>query len=153
MKLDKKYIILTVIYILTILVVIYATFLYKKADVFHYDDKIGMFIIDVSDYNKLYENIENYAYENDNFVIYYADNIDESLKKVIIEYDLSNELLYIDNFNVVKKIINDFSDEKKSIKKEKCFIHFSHGKIIDITSGTSMDYDAYKNYFSKVGLM
>ena len=69
MKLAKNYMIVFIIYLITILGTLYFVFLYNKANIFDYDNKIDMFVLDVSDYEKLKENINNYMYENENFVI------------------------------------------------------------------------------------
>ena len=154
MKLHKNYIVLSCIYIATIFVVLYSVFLYKKTNIFHYDEKMGMFVLDISDYDKLHDNIRNYSFENDSFIIYYSSNgVDSSLRQIIIDSDLSNEFLYIDNFSVLKKILKDFSDNTFSVDKDKYFVYFDNGKIEDLVPCSSMNYIDYKNYFSKVGLI
>lgn len=154
MKLAKNYMIVFIIYLITILGTLYFVFLYNKANIFDYDNKIDMFVLDVSDYEKLKENINNYMYENENFVIYYTKNeVSENLKKIMKDYNLTHEFLYIDTYTGLKKILNDFQETSEIYKEKNYMIYFSNSKIVDVIDCTTFNYEDYKNYFSKVGLI
>ena len=144
MKLFKKYIILFFIYLITILGVFYFCSLYNKANIFLYDDSIDMFVLDSSDYDKFYENINNYMYENDNFVVFYSLNgVSSSLKDFMINYDLTHEFLYIDSFNDFRRLAKDFSYDFSGSKNDSFFAYFVDGKVIDVVNCSNFSYEDF----------
>ncbi len=158
----KNYLIVTVIYLITILAVLYIVFLYKKSNnIANYDSDMNMYVLNISDdnYEKLYNNINNYIVEKNNFVIYVSSDgyVSTNLKKIIIEYNLNKEFLYINTDNVknINKLIKDFSENQFSPieKNDATIIYFLNGKIIDITPCTNKSQDELTRYFKKMGMI
>ena len=104
MKLFKNYVIVSVIYVFTILGVIYCISLYNRVYGFKYDSSKDMFILD-SSYDKLFSNVSNFMYENDKFVIVYS-GLNDDLKNFIVDYDISHSFLYLDNYDFFNRLLN-----------------------------------------------
>ena len=120
----RKYIILIVIYSLTIGVVLYWSSLYKKS----LTNVSSEYINDItsSRYDILYDNIYNYSLENNEFMIYVSNN-----------YKNSDEFLFIDSDKISSKnlnrLISDFG-YNYNISKDSVpfYIVFKNGKIKEI---------------------
>lgn len=154
MKSVRNYIIVLFIYVITILGVFYFISLYKKANTFVYDDSFSMFVLDSSDYDKFHDNIANYVYENDSFVVYYSLNgVSDDLKNFMVDYDFSHEFLYVNDFSSFNRLISDFSYDFSGLVGNSYFVYFYNGKVVDVVDCSSFSYDSYVDYFSKVGLL
>ena len=125
MKLDKKTIILIVIYLFTILVVLYLSDVYKNSlktnNSTFYND------ITSSKYNIIYDNVYNYSLEHSEFKIYVSD-------KYVIN---DNEHLFLNSEKISSKNLNrlifdfgySFNINKGSVP---FYIVFKDGKIKEI---------------------
>lgn len=125
MKLDKKTIILIVIYLFTILVVLYLSDVYKNSlktnNSTFYND------ITSSKYNIIYDNVYNYSLEHSDFRIYVSD-------KYVVS---NNEDLFLNSETVSSKNLNklifdfgySFNINKGSVP---FYIVFKDGKIKEI---------------------
>ena len=125
MKLDKKTIILIVIYLFTILVVLYLSDVYKNSlktnNSTFYND------ITSSKYNIIYDNVYNYSLEHPDFRIYVSDRYVVS----------NNEDLFLNSEKVSSKNLNrlifdfgySFNINKGSVP---FYIVFKDGKIKEI---------------------
>lgn len=120
----KKYIILFVVYVLTIGVVFYWSSIYKKSLSNLSTDTIND--VTSSRYDVLYNNIYNYSLENDDFMIYVSNN-----------YKISDKYLFINSDKISSKNLNrliyDFG-YNYNISKDSVpfYIVFKNGKIKEI---------------------
>ena len=125
MKLDKKTIILIIVYLFTILVVLYLSDVYKNSlktnNSTFYND------ITSSKYNIIYDNVYNYSLEHSEFKIYVSD-------KYVIN---DNEDLFLNSEKISSKNLNrlifdfgySFNINKGSVP---FYIVFKDGKIKEI---------------------
>ena len=124
MKLDKKYI-LIVVYLVTVLFVIYISDIYKKSiranDTGLYNELIS------SKYRILYDNVYNYSLEHSSFKIYVGTSFSSG----------SEEVLFIDSDKIssgnLNRLISDFG-YSYNISKDSVpfYIVFKDGKIKEI---------------------
>lgn len=124
MKLDKKYI-LIVVYLVTVLFVIYISDIYKKSiranDTGLYNELIS------SKYKILYDNVYNYSLEHSSFKIYVGTSFSSG----------SEEVLFIDSDKIssgnLNRLISDFG-YSYNISKDSVpfYIVFKDGKIKEI---------------------
>ncbi len=124
MKLDKKYI-LIVVYLVTVLFVIYISDIYKKSiranDTGLYNELIS------SKYKILYDNVYNYSLEHSSFKIYVGPSFSSG----------SEEVLFIDSDKIssgnLNRLISDFG-YSYNISKDSVpfYIVFKDGKIKEI---------------------
>jgi len=152
---SKKYLLLTFIYVFTILLTIYFCRIYKNSITNVDDSSIGNLITDVtgSSYDMLYNNISNYNKENHNYVIYVASykyfdlsNFENKFRKVIIDNNVKS-VIYINadelkKYEYLNRLISDFSDSDFSsvnISDLPVFIYFKNEKIVNIVRVEEMD--------------
>ena len=69
----KNYILLSVFYVFTILLVVYCCVIYKNSSKNVSDSNISYYVVDVTgkSYNELFNNINNYNTENSHYIIYF----------------------------------------------------------------------------------
>lgn len=124
MKLDKKYI-LIIVYLFTVLLVLYLSDVYKKStmenDSSSYNELVS------SKYKVLYDNVYNYSLEHSSFKIYVGPSFSSG----------SEEVLFIDSDKIsssnLNKLIFDFGYNYNINKGSVPFyIVFKDGKIKEI---------------------
>jgi len=167
----NNYVIVLVIYLITVALVFYCAVLYKKSsDLVDSNCLINAVVMDISEdnYHDIYSNINNYIVENSSFVLYISNcrnesvSFDNELKNYIIENDLVDAFLYV-NVDEIKKmsdlndIFKDFADfdvlyniSKKTIP---VFIYFKDGKVNTVIDSSDYDFNVIKNKFIDLGVM
>lgn len=167
----KNYIILFIIYLVTILLVLYSVALYKKSsDLINYGSSINTVIKEISEdnYFDIYSNINNYIMENHSFILYisfFSDDIvgyENELQKFIIDNDAEDIFLYV-NVDDIKKVsdldtlFKDFSDIEISYNISKktvpLFIYFKDGKINTIIDSSDYDFDRARKKIVDLGVI
>ncbi len=158
---SKNYILLCIIYLCTILSVIYFCLIYNNSNSSIIDSDIGNLVIDVTgkNYEELYNNIDNYTKEDHDYVIYVSSykkrdmkTFENMLKDVISSNNLKNRILYINvdelkKYNYINNLLGDFSYENKLNKSDlPVFISFHNGKIVDVTSVYNFSYEELCSY-------
>lgn len=136
----KNYILLCVIYVFTILVVLYASRVYTNSvrSISDYPDFVNN--ITSSSYDDLYNNVYNYSKENPDFIVLVSD--EKHLENFDLE-NFNNEILYINvdglfSIKNVNKLINDFNYDYSISKKDlPVFLVFENGNLVDINSEVS----------------
>ena len=143
----NKFIVLILIYIITIVSTLYLSKIYsnssnKASDLF-LDDYF--FNVTGMNYNDLYDNIDNYNNENDNYVIYVSSNdyeqFNNAMRDLVVKNNYKNKILFINYSSVgkirsINKLINSFCDNCSNLKKDDLpvFICFKNQKIDKIVS-------------------
>lgn len=125
MKLDKKYIILFVIYLFTALFALYLSDIYKKAlksnDSNSYNELVS------SKYKVLYDNVYNYSLEHSSFKIYVGASFSQEKEEVLF---IDSDKISSSNLN---RLISDFGYNYNINKGSVPFyIVFKDGKIKEI---------------------
>lgn len=131
----KNYILLSFIYVFTILIVLYLSRVYTNSieSISNYPD----FVNDVtsSNYDDLYNNIYNYSKENPDFIVLVSS------KKYLENFNLenyNNEILYVSvdelfSFKNLNRLINDFDYDYSVNRKDlPIFLIFENGNLVDI---------------------
>ena len=144
----KNYILLSVFYIFTILLVVYLCVIYKNSSNVG-NSFISNYVVDVTgkNYDILFSNVSNYNMENHQFIIYVSSYKDKSLssvenvfEEVINDRNLKGKILYINvdnlkSFDYVNRLLSDFGYTDK-VKKSSLpiFIVVNDEKIVDVKS-------------------
>lgn len=174
MKLDKKfnkknYLILSLIYIISFLLVFYLVLLYNKSnDYLFKQSSIDNYIknINGNNYDLIYSNLNNFIVENDTFILYvnFFNNkfyqYEEELYNMISDNNLFNEFICLkldnnDNSNIINLLVSDFSDDVKTLNEEKIpfFIFFDNGKIKSIIYNNDLNIDYLEEQFNLMGVI
>ena len=125
MKLDKKYIVLVLIYIFTVLIVLYVSDVYRKS--LNENRSTAFNELVSSKYKVLYDNVYNYSLEHSSFKIYVGSSFS----------NVSDEVLFIDSDKIssgnLNRLISDFGYSYNINKGSVPFyIVFKDGKIKEI---------------------
>lgn len=141
----KNYIILSLVLIFTIIFVIYFYMWYGEIRTAKLSDAIIDDYLTVINYNEL----DNYLVENKDVILYVSmlndseiRNFELKFKNIIREYDLNEDILYLDlteqynNKNTFNKINNKYGEFKLP-----CIIIFNNGEVSDIYSIKEKSYD------------
>lgn len=125
MKLDKKYIVLVLIYIFTVLIVLYLSDIYKQSVIENEPSSFNELVS--SKYKVLYDTVYNYSLEHSTFKIYVGPSFSED----------DDEVLFIDSdkisSNNLNRLISDFGYSYNINKGSVPFyIVFKDGKIKEI---------------------
>lgn len=147
----KKYIILLVIYILTILGVLYLCKIYSNSSSVK-SALVSDYALEItdSDYDKIYNNILNFSEENDDFIIYVSsynnsDSFEKSFINAINEKNLKNKVLFINSNNLssfkhVNNLINDFGGKTNVSKNDlPIFVVIKDKKVLSVKSVDLID--------------
>lgn len=128
---NKKNILLFVIYVFTVLIVLYLSKIYKNSISSINDSSVAFNDVTSYSYSVLYDNIYSYSKENPNFLIYVYDknNLNESFQENVLYIDING----LKNFNYINTLFSDF-DYDGSIKKSDLpiYIKFVDGKIVSV---------------------
>ena len=121
MRQSRKYLILIIIYIFTILGTFYFSRVYSNSSSY-YESDVG--ILDITgSYDAMYYNILNYASENDYFVVYISSE------------DYSGDYLFINADKVSYSDLNRlFESFGVSIGKLPVYVTFKNGRVINVSS-------------------
>lgn len=128
---NKKNILLFIIYVFTVLIVLYLSKIYKNSISSINDSSVAFNDVTSYSYSVLYDNIYSYSKENPNFLIYVYDknNSNESFQENVLYIDING----LKNFNYINTLFSDF-DYDGSIKKSDLpiYIKFVDGKIVSV---------------------
>lgn len=139
--------------------------LYKKTKGIISEEQItnmGMKEISESSYDKLYNNINNFAVENNTFILYITNSsndffiFENDLKKLITESGLANSFVYLDAENIdITRLISDLSQNKMKINKKDIpvFVYFKNGYINEIIHHQNFDINKVKNKLIELGVI
>ena len=158
----KNYIILFIIVVFTISFVFYLRTWYNTSKEYYQNNSI------MSEYLselKISE-IGSYLVDNPNSIIYYASAKDTNIKpfekkfkKLLEEYEIKNEIIYIDaskeeNKEIISKL-NNISDKKISEVKIPNLISVKDGKIDKIlySDDSSINKRDVQNFLIKCGII
>lgn len=160
---SKNYILLFVIYILTILCVLYFCKIYHNSSSLK-GVSIDDYVLDVTgnSYDELYNNILNFSKENDNFIIYISSykqdssSFEDVFIDVITEKGLKNKILFINsdslsNYDYVNKLIDSLDGIVPISKKYlPVFVSVKNQKVINIDYIRKIDEESLKNILGGV---
>ena len=160
---SKNYILLFVIYIFTILCVLYFCKIYRNSSSLR-GASIDSYVLDVtgSSYDELYNNILNFSEENNSFVIYISSykkdcsSFENMLVNIIKESNLKNKILFINSddllsFNYVNKLIDSFSEDSDvSFGELPIFVIIKDGNVFSIVSVINFDEATLRNVLGDV---
>lgn len=161
----KNYILLSIFYIITILVVIYFCVIYQNSSKNVSDSDISNYVVDVSsrDYGDLYNNINNYNVENSQFIIYVASykytdlsSFESIFQDVINDMNLKSKILYINvddlkSFGYINKFLNDFGySESVKVSSLPIFIVVNNNEVIDLKSVIDLNKDDIESIVRKI---
>lgn len=161
----KNYVLLSVFYVFTILLVVYCCVIYKNSSKNVSDSNISYYVVDVTgkSYNELFNNISNYNTENSHFIIYVSsyknDNVisfENIFKKVISDKNLKGKILYVNadnlkSFDYLNRFLNDFGfSDKINSSSLPIFIVIDNNKVIDIESVIDFDEGNIESIVSKI---
>lgn len=120
----KKYLLLFLIYVFTVLIILYFCKIYKSSN--SYEPINGYNDVTSSNYNILYDNVYNYSLEHSSFKIYFSDKYDK---------DIIGENLFIDITRAksknVQKLLNDFGYGYKIANSSFC-VMFEDSSIVSV---------------------
>jgi predicted nucleic-acid-binding protein len=139
----KNYIILVGLFSFCIVLTLYISRWYTELSNYYQTNTIVSEVIAEMEYDSL----SSYLLDNHEALIYITSSTDQSIKKFeiqfkkyIIEYDLANDIRYLDvskeeNRDIIKDIMNNYSS--KNLKKMKDIfipnlLYFKDGKLVDI---------------------
>ena len=122
MKLDKKWFILVLIYLFTILLILYVSDVYRKSVKQSETSSFNELVC--SKYKVLYDNVYNYSLEHSTFKIYVGSSFSDS----------DDEILFIDSDKIssgnLNRLISDFGYSYNINKGSVPFyIVFKYGMI------------------------
>ena len=125
MKLDKKWFILVLIYLFTILLILYVSDVYRKSVKQSETSSFNELVC--SKYKVLYDNVYNYSLEHSTFKIYVSSSFSDS----------DDEILFIDSDKIssgnLNRLISDFGYSYNINKGSVPFyIVFKDGMIKEI---------------------
>ncbi len=125
MKLDKKWFILVLIYLFTILLILYVSDVYRKSVKQSETSSFNELVC--SKYKVLYDNVYNYSLEHSMFKIYVGSSFSDS----------DDEILFIDSDKIssgnLNRLISDFGYSYNINKGSVPFyIVFKDGRIKEI---------------------
>ena len=161
----KNYILLSVFYIFTILLVIYWCVIYKNSSKNISDSNISDYVVDVTGkgYDELYNNISNYNTENNQFIIYVTSHegnrvasFEDAFKSVISDKNLKGKILYIDiddlkDFEYINRLLEDFGySERISVSSLPIFIVVNNSRVADLKSVSVFSKDDIESIVNKV---
>ena len=160
----KNSVLLSVIYIFTILGVIYFCKIYSNSSKV-IDSVVSESVLDVTgnNYDELYSNVINYSKENDSFIIYVSsyknsnnDSFEKTFEGVITEYNLKNKILFINadklsSFKSLNTLMNSLdSDYEFSVKNLPILVSVKDGKAYSFSSCVNMDESSIKKLLEEV---
>lgn len=151
----KNYILLSVIMVVSIFLVYYFYLWFQIYD----KNKLHTPIMDnylrVINYNEL----DSYLVENEYAVIYVSvlgeentREFEEDFKKVILDYSLKNDILYMDLTSYVNVLDSRYGVNNNNMP---CIMMFENGKLIDIYDIASHNYSSkkVKKYLATMGVI
>lgn len=109
----KKNLLLSFIYVFTVLVVLYFCKLYKSSN--SYEGSSNRNDITSSNYNILYDNVYNYSLEHSTFKIYFSDKYDSNVVGENLFVDITRA-----RSKNVQKLLNDFGYSYKIANSSFC---------------------------------
>ena len=151
----KNYIILAIIFVITILSTLYFCRIYSNSLVNVDESTIGDVLIDVtgSSYDALYNNIVNFGKENHDYIVYVASYkttdisaLENNLRKAVVDGSFKN-IVYINvdalkKYDYINRFVSEFSNDSISrIERSDLpvFICFRNEKIDKAVSIMNMD--------------
>ena len=161
----KNYILLSVFYIFTILLVFYCCIIYKNSSKNVSDSNISNYVVDVTgkNYDELYNNINNYNAENSQFIIYVASyrsddviSFENLFKDVINDKNLKSKILYINvdalkDYEYVNRFLNDFGCSGRiKVSSLPVFIVVNNNEVIDFKSVGGFDKENIESIVNRV---
>lgn len=167
MKQQKKYILLIVIYILTIITTLYISAVYKNSKkVIPQTTSKYMTEITTKKYEEIKSNLNNYLIENNDALLYIANEsekeskIEKEFYSYVKENSLEDKIIYINvnnlNKNIIDKLNNDFIDDiklKSKIKRKYPQIwNFSKSKVVSVLEKKEIEnIEDIKQFFKDSG--
>ncbi len=159
----KNYIILAIIIVSTVFITFH---LAKKYNIEKDYYKEGSPLYKVL-YELKIEELDNYLLENPNTVIYIVDGnyeetlvIDRVIKKIVLEKDLTNEIIVIDatnNMSIVAPKLNTILNEKlksnKDLLEQTNILIVKERKIVDILTPKTKNEETIINFLLKNEIM
>ena len=161
----RNYILLSVFYIFTILLVMYCCTIYNNSSKNVNDSNISNYVVDVTgkSYDDLYSNISNYNAENNHFIIYVASYkndktilFEDVFEGIISEENLKGKILYINvdslkEFEYVNNLLNDFGYvERVKTSYLPIFIVINNNSVVDLKSVAGFDREDIESIVNKV---
>lgn len=148
----KNYIIYSVIVVITVLLALYVTLLFKKSKEYYENNSVMKDILNEilpQDNLDINENLKNYLLENSDLVIYISSGKDKNIKdfenefkNYIVDKKIEEDLVYIDYNNVKKtdfinQLISNYSDTENIsdysiVPSSPILIIFNEGRISSI---------------------
>ena len=137
----KNYIIYSVVIIVTILIAIYVTLLFKKSKEYYENNSVMkdiLYEILPKDNLDINENLKNYLLENSDLVIYISSGKDKDIKDFenefkdyIVDKKLQEDLIYIDYNNIKKtNFINELIDNYSNTENISNYSIISNSPIL-----------------------
>jgi len=148
----KNYIIVVIIFIITVIFLAYFVFCYKKSLEYQKNNSVlSGYLAEINE-DKLLDNLTNYLVDNPNTLLYISYGNDATIKDfendfkdLISKHNVRSSFIYIDLNTVLDKnfifSLQDgfFSEELKEknieLKRQSNIFIFDQGKIIDVLYG------------------
>lgn len=120
----KKFLLLLLVYVFTILVVLYCCKIYKSSN--SYEPLNGYNDVTSSNYDILYNNVYSYSLEHSSFKIYFSSKFDSNIvgENLFINIDKAKS-------KNVQRLLNDFGYNYKIANSSFC-VMFKDSSIVGV---------------------